>query len=101
MVLAEFSMFPVDRGESLSQYVAKILDVIDKSGLNYRLTPMGTIIEGTWDEVMATITGCFNTMAQYSNRISVSIKIDFRRGYESRMKTKVEKIEQLLSRKLH
>lgn len=36
MVLLEFSMFPLDKGESLSQYVARSLDIIDASGLDYR-----------------------------------------------------------------
>jgi uncharacterized protein YqgV (UPF0045/DUF77 family) len=34
MVVLEFSMFPLDKGESLSQYVARSLDVIDSSGLD-------------------------------------------------------------------
>ena len=32
MVLLEFSMSPLDKGESLSEYVARSLDIIDKSG---------------------------------------------------------------------
>ncbi len=35
----------LDRGDSRSQYVARALDSIDKSGLPYQLTPTGTIIE--------------------------------------------------------
>ena len=53
MVLLEFSMSPLDKGESLSQYVARSLDIIDRSGVPYQLTPMGTILEGEWDDVMA------------------------------------------------
>ena len=41
MVLLEFSMTPSTKEESKSPYVARILDVIDKSGLTYQLTPMG------------------------------------------------------------
>jgi len=33
MVLLEFSMSPLDKGDSLSQYVARSLDIVDKSGL--------------------------------------------------------------------
>jgi uncharacterized protein YqgV (UPF0045/DUF77 family) len=33
MVLLEFSMAPAGKGESVSEYVARILDVIDKSGV--------------------------------------------------------------------
>ena len=46
MVLLEFSMAPLGQGESVSAQVARILDVIDRSGVPYRLTPMGTILEG-------------------------------------------------------
>ncbi|MCU0970108.1 MAG: thiamine-binding protein, partial [Rubrivivax sp.] len=35
-------MAPAGKGESVSAYVARILDVIDKSGVDYQLTPMGT-----------------------------------------------------------
>ena len=45
MVLLEFSMSPFAKGESLSPYVARSLDIIDKSGLPYQLTPMGTSID--------------------------------------------------------
>ena len=54
MVLLEFSMTPSTKEESKSPYVARILDVIDRSGLSYQLTPMVTIIEGDWAEVTLT-----------------------------------------------
>mgnify|MGYP000999222528 CR=1 FL=1 len=55
MVLIEFAMAPRGVGESLSAHVARILDVIDRSGLAYQLTPMGTIIEGEWGEAMGVV----------------------------------------------
>ena len=58
MVLAEFTMSPFDKGDSISPYVARVLDVIDKSGLRYRLTPMSTILEGEWDAVFGAIKRC-------------------------------------------
>jgi len=45
MVLLEFSMSPIGKGESLSPYVARVLNVVDKSGVSYKLTSMGTILE--------------------------------------------------------
>jgi uncharacterized protein (TIGR00106 family) len=100
MVLAEFSMSPFDKGDSLSQYVARSLDIIDKSGLPYQLTPMGTIVEGEWDEVMALITACYQRMNQDCNRISTSIKIDYRAGKSGRLKSKIQAIESKLGRTL-
>ena len=49
-MLAEFSIVPIGKDVSLSKYVAKSLDIIDKSGIEYRMNPMGTVVEGEWDE---------------------------------------------------
>lgn len=100
MVLLEFSMTPSTREESKSPYVARILDLIDRSGLPYQLTPMGTIIEGDWAEVMAVVGDCFAALAADCPRISSQIKIDYRAGGNSRMKSKVEAVEARLGRKL-
>lgn len=98
MVLLEFSMSPLDKGESLGAYVARILDVIDKSGVDYRLTPMGTILEGDYIPVMSVVEKCFLELQKDCNRISVSLKIDYRAGNKSRLKSKIDRIESLLRR---
>jgi len=100
MVLLEFSMSPLDKGDSLSRYVARSLDLIDKSGLPYQLTPMGTIVEGEWEELMALVTSCYKTMRQDCDRISTSIKIDYRAGKSGRLKSKIRSIESKLGRTL-
>lgn len=100
MVLLEFSMSPSTKGESLSPYVARSLDIIDKSGLPYQLTPMGTIIEGEWAEVMAVVTACFEAMSVDCDRIGTHIKIDYRAGPGGRIKAKVDSVESRVGRKL-
>ena len=100
MVLLEFSMSPFGKGESLSPYVARSLDIIDKSGLPYQLTPMGTILEGEWDEVMGVVSACFEALKTDCPRISVHLKADYRAGRSGRLQSKVEAVEQRLGRKL-
>jgi uncharacterized protein (TIGR00106 family) len=100
MVLLEFSMSPMNKGESVSPYVARSLDIIDKSGLPYQLTPMGTIIEGEWDEVMEVVTACFKIMSSDCERIGTHIKIDYRAGPGGRINSKVASVEAKLGRKL-
>lgn len=100
MILAEFSMYPTDKGESVSQYVAQIIDYIDNSGITYKLTPMGTILEGSWDEVFGVISGCFKILEPQSNRITTIIKVDYRKGAGSRMTSKVEKVKSVLQREI-
>ncbi len=100
MVLLEFSMAPSTKGESMSPYVARSLDLIDKSGLPYQLTPMGTIIEGEWAEVMAVVSACFEAMRTDCDRIGTHIKIDYRAGPGGRMTSKVDSVQKKLGRKL-
>jgi uncharacterized protein (TIGR00106 family) len=100
MVLLEFSMFPLDKGESLSPYVARSLDVIDSSGLDYRCHAMGTVLEGEFDQVMDVVRRCFEAMAADCHRIECSIKLDYRKGYRGRLDSKVQSVEEKLGRGL-
>jgi uncharacterized protein (TIGR00106 family) len=100
MVLLEFAMSPGGKGESLSPYVARILDVIDKSGVRYQLTPMGTILEGDFDQVMAVVGACFKELQSDCSRIGMNLKMDYRAGTQSRLESKIAKVEQHLGRKL-
>ena len=100
MVLLEFSMAPMGLGESVSAHVARILDVIDRSGVPYQLTPMGTILEGEWADVMAVVTACFETLAAECPRIGVHLKVDYRAGPAGRLQSKVAAVERQLGRKL-
>ena len=100
MVLLEFSMSPFDKGESLSPYVARIIDIIDRSGVTYRLTPMGTILEGDYDPVMAVVASCFHELEKDCQRISLQLKMDYRAGSESRLTSKTDRIQDILGRSL-
>ncbi|MDP3619694.1 MAG: MTH1187 family thiamine-binding protein [Ramlibacter sp.] len=100
MVLLEFAMAPHGQGESLSAHVARILDIIDKSGVSYQLTPMGTILEGDWEEVMGIVTACFNALQGDCTRIGMNLKVDYRSGPESRLSSKIEKVQAHLGRQL-
>lgn len=100
MVLLEFAMSPTAQGDSLSRYVARILDVIDRSGLPYQLTAMGTILEGDWDEVMRVVGDCFKALQPDCPRIGMNLKMDYRAGSQSRMRSKIDAVEAQLGRKL-
>ncbi len=100
MVLLEFSMSPMGKGESVSPYVAKSIEIIDKSGLEYRVNPMGTVLEGEWDEVFGVVRQCFEQMRQDCNRISATLKVDYRKGATGRMTRKIESVEKILKKKL-
>lgn len=100
MVLLEFSMTPLDKGGSVSAWVTRSLDIVDRSGLPYQLTPMGTIVEGEWADVMAVVTKCFDSMRADCDRVSTQIRIDYRAGPGGRLKSKVESVQRKLGRRL-
>lgn len=99
-VLLEFSMSPLTQGESVGEYVSRSLEIIDKSGLEYRLNPMGTVIEGPWEEVLEVVKACWERMKEDCDRISTVIKIDYRKGKTGRLSSKIASIEKTLGRKL-
>jgi uncharacterized protein (TIGR00106 family) len=101
-MLFQLTMFPTGRkGESVSGEVAKVIDIIDRSGLPYRLTPMATCIEGGWDEVMSTINKARRALRRAGhNRIYISITIDDRKSATGRISGKIDSIEMKLGREV-
>jgi uncharacterized protein YqgV (UPF0045/DUF77 family) len=61
---------------------------------------MGTILEGDYDEVMLVVAACFRELQQDFPRISMNLKMDYRAGGESRLRSKVDAVEGHVGRKL-
>ena len=95
-VLAELSLFPVDKGESLSHYVTRMVRIIKNSGLDYTLHSMGTCLEGKWPEVMGVVDKCFQDLQQDCGRIYLTLKVDYRSGGSNRLTEKVESVHRQL-----
>lgn len=100
-MLVSFSIFPTDKGESVSKYVARTIDIVDKSGLPYRTSAMSTVVEGNWDRVFKVIKRCRDTMVKESNRVYMVIIVDDRKRAKNRLTGKVDKIERVLKRKIN
>ncbi len=97
-MLVQFSMFPVGNKESASAEVAKIIDIIDCSGLPYKMSSMSTVVEGEWDEIMELINKCRLRLKRTNNRIYMVLSMDDRKGAKKRLTGKVESIELKLKR---
>ncbi|TLZ63986.1 MAG: MTH1187 family thiamine-binding protein [Methanobacteriota archaeon] len=99
-MLAEFSITPIGKGTSVSKYVARCLKIVDASGLDYRMNAMGTVVEGSFDEVLSLIAKCHKAVARDSERVSTIIKIDDRKGARGQLEAKVRRVERVLGRTL-
>ena len=100
-VMLEFAMFPTDKGDSVSQYVSRIIKAIDESGVTYKLTPMGTIVEvETLDEALAVVRKAYDQLEPDCGRVYSSLKLDIRKGKENRLTQKIESIEKKIGREV-
>lgn len=97
-MIAEFSTFPIGKDVHLSAYVAPIVKMIAESGLAYKMTPMGTVVEGDCDAVFELIKACHKKMAETNERVITNIKIDDFAGRSGRIEGKIESIEKRLGR---
>jgi len=98
-------MFPTSDecrdGSSVSKQVSKVIDAIDKSGVAYQLTPMGTVIEtDTMREALDIIELAYEQL-QGCERVYSSLKFDIRKNTKNRLKTKIASVENVLQRKIN
>jgi uncharacterized protein (TIGR00106 family) len=98
MVLLEMSITPLGGEESVSRYVAECVDLVDRSGLDYELHAMGTIVEGELAQVLDLMRDCIEKVAEHNDRVTCAAKIDFRRGHAGRLTGKVASVEKKLGR---
>jgi len=102
--LLEFAMFPTSdecrEGSSVSKQVAKIIDAIDKSGVPYQLTPMGTVVEASSMKEALGIVELAYEQLEDCERVYSSLKFDIRKNCENRLKTKIASVEKVLGREV-
>ncbi len=100
-MMVEFSIIPLGKDEGVSESVAQALALVDKSGLDYKLTPMGTVVEGCWDDVMGLIKACHAEVLKDAARIITKITIDDRPTRpDGRLTQKIESVEKHLGHAL-
>jgi len=100
-VMVEFSVVPMGKGASISPIIARVMKIVAESGVSYKASPMGTVLEGDWDTVMGLVKECHAEVMKDAERALTTIKIDDRKAIETRMGKKLESVEQKLGMKLN
>lgn len=95
-VLADISLFPLDKGASVSPYVTRAVRLIRDSGLPFVLGPMGTCVEGELEDILALVRDCHAVLAQDCERVYLTVKLDSRRGPTGRLAAKVAAVRDKL-----
>jgi uncharacterized protein (TIGR00106 family) len=94
MAILQFSVVPLGTATtSLSEYVAGVHRVIQDSGVKHHLTPMGTVLEGPLDELLAVVRRCHEApFAEGAQRVSTTVSIDDRRDRRASAEAKVQSV---------
>jgi uncharacterized protein (TIGR00106 family) len=100
-MLAELSIIPVGGSTHSSAELAKVLKLVEKSGLPYQLTPSATCIEGEWDQIMPLIRQCHERAHKDSVHIVTFIKLEVDDGERDKLNRNVTSIEEKLGHRLH
>jgi uncharacterized protein (TIGR00106 family) len=91
-MIAEFSVHPMD-SVHLSKDLAHLAELLDRTGLTYRMGPMGTCIEGEWVPVMDAVRRCHQAMAAAHPRVLTTILIDDRREHPHHLDDIVKSVD--------
>ncbi len=102
-MLAVLEMIPIGtKRASLSSFLAEVAMLIDQSGLDYRVGPMGTVVEGDWDQIMQVAKQCHEAILRSSDRVITMIHIDDRedKPQPGRIVQKIRSLEATAGRPL-
>lgn len=100
MISAELTIIPVGTSKtSISSYIAAALAALDKTGINYEISGMGTLLESDdpeklFDAVKLAHEAVF---ALGADRVATSLKIDDRRDKEKSLKEKIVSVKEKLA----
>jgi uncharacterized protein (TIGR00106 family) len=100
-MMIEFSVVPLGKGASVSTVIARVMKIVIDSGIRYKANPMGTVIEGEWEQLLDIIKNCHSEAMKDADRVVTSIKIDDYKGKGDRLDKKLESVEQKLGQKLN
>lgn len=95
-VILDLTVFPMDQGVSVSRFVAPIVAMIRDSGLDHRLSPMGTQVETeTLPQALDLIARAQALLDELGcERVYAVAKFDIRKGPTGRLSGKIDSVRQ-------
>ncbi|MCZ6667932.1 MAG: MTH1187 family thiamine-binding protein [Gammaproteobacteria bacterium] len=92
-VLVDVCVVPMGVGVSVSKYVVECEKIFQAAGLSHQMHSYGTNVEGDWDEVMAAIKLCHETIhTMGAPRIGTTMRIGTRTDREQSMQDKIDSV---------
>ncbi len=99
-MLIEFGIVPIGSGSSIGDRLSEVLRIVDDSGLPYKVNPMGTVVEGEWEDLFRLVKKCHKAVMKREERVLTNISVDDRKGKKNRIEEKVKSVEKRLGKSL-
>lgn len=97
-MLMELTIIPLGRGRSISGDIAELVPFIEGSGLDYRMTAFGTLVEGSWDQLVRLARECHFAVRNKNERVLTMMRIDDYGERVGEIEGAVKRVEQKLGR---
>jgi len=95
IINAAIQVIPKSKSEDIYAIVDKAIEAIQESGLKYEVTPLETVIEGPYDEVMKVMQRAQEaTLNHGADEILVNIKLQVRKNGNVSFEEKTAKYRQ-------
>jgi uncharacterized protein (TIGR00106 family) len=99
-MVMELTIIPLGSGRSLSGAIADLVKIIEGSGLDYRMTAFGTLIEGTWDQLIDVAKRCHFETREKSGRVLTMMRLDDYGERTGEIDGAVDRVERKLGREI-
>lgn len=98
MALAEISVIPLGTPTaSIGDWIAQAIRVLEKEGMKYEISPMGTLIEAEISDVFRVAGKMHKSVfGKGITRVVTTVTIDDRRDKSVTMKSKVASVKKRL-----
>lgn len=98
VMLMELTIIPLGGKRSISADISQLVGFIGESGLPYQVTAFGTLVEGSWDQLMEIAKKCHTAIRKKADRVLILIRLDDYAGRTDLLVTAVAHVEQKLGR---
>ena len=99
IITAELEIFALGTGDTgMSKHIAEAVKAIDKLGIKYQLTPMGTVMEvATIDDAFRAVKATHEVLVKNGvKRVVTHLTIDDRRDNPKGMAEKMDAVKRKL-----
>jgi uncharacterized protein (TIGR00106 family) len=73
-MLLELSVSPKGKRQQVSDTAAEVSKIIDVSGLRIKGTAQGTVLEGSWEQLMAVAKKCHDAVLKKHDHITTVMR---------------------------